>query len=117
MKVIETIEMPGSVLHEGVHIFEDSISEKDPKGKTLIQKDAMSLSKVWWAQKTNEGTHEERYREFEAQYVPTVAAEEEIEIDLSVPVTAVAPVVEPVAAVAAVAEPKKVTKKGKKADL
>ncbi len=129
MKVIETIEMPGSVLHEGVHIFEDSISEKDPKGKTLIQKDAMSLSKVWWAQKTSEGTHEELYREFEAQYVPTVAAEEEeeIEVDLSVPVTSVEPVAVVVAPVAApiaapVAAPvaeesKKVTKKGKKTDL
>ena len=119
-KVVETIEMPGSVLHEGVHIFEGSISEKDPKGKTLIQKDAMSLSKVWWAQKTNEGTHEELYREFEAQYVPTVAAdsEEEIEIDLSVPVTAPVAVIAVVAEpVAAVAESKKVTKKGKKADL
>lgn len=126
MKVIETIEMPGSVLHEGVHIFEDSISEKDPKGKTLIQKDAMSLSKVWWAQKTEEGTHEERYREFEAQYVPTVESEEEeeIEIDLSVPVAAatvavpVVPVVPVAAPIAPIAEePKKVTKKGKKADL
>ena len=120
MKVIETIEMPGSVLHEGVHIFEGSISEKDPKGKTLIQKDAMSLSKVWWAQKTEEGTHEELYREFEAQYVPTVE-EEEIEVDMSVPaaVTPVAiiaaPVVAPVAA--PIEEPKKVTKKGKKVDL
>ena len=127
MKVIETIQMPGSVLHEGVHIFEGSISEKDPKGKTLIQKDAMSLSKVWWTQKTEEGTHEERYREFEAQYVPTVVAEseeeEEIEVDLSVPVaanTVIAPaVVVPVAVIAApiAEEPKKVTKKGKKADL
>lgn len=114
MKVIETIEMPGSVLHEGVHIFEGSISEKDPKGKTLIQKDAMSLSKVWWAQKTEEGTHEELYREFEAQYVPNAAEEEEeIEVDMSVPVT-----VTPVAVVTApVEEPKKVTKKGKKVDL
>ena len=126
MKVIETIEMPGSVLHEGIHIFEGSISEKDPKGKTLIQKDAMSLSKVWWAQKTNEGTHEELYREFEAQYVPTVASaaeadaveseesvtdsEEEIEIDRSVPVAAVPAA----AAVVPVEEPKKVAKKGKK---
>lgn len=125
MKVVETIEMPGSVLHEGVHIFEGSISEKDPKGKMLIQKDAMSLSKVWWAQKTEEGTHEELYREFEAQYVPTVAseaeseaeveaeAESEIEIDMSVPVTApVVPIAAPIAS-----EQKKVTKKGKKADL
>ncbi len=131
MKVVETIEMPGSVLHEGVHIFEDSISEKDPKGKTLIQKDAMSLSKVWWAQKIEKGMHEEIYREFEAQYVPTVAsdaeseaeaeASEEIEIDMSVP--APAPVAAPVVSVAApiaapvASEQKKVTKKGKKADL
>jgi hypothetical protein len=134
MKVVETIKMPGSVLHEGVHIFEGSISEKDPKGKTLIQKDAMSLSKVWWTQKTEDGLHEEIYREFEAQYVPTVAsdaseaeaseeeASEEIEIDLSVPVAApvvvvpVVPVAAPVAAPVA-SEQKKVTKKGKKADL
>ena len=120
MKVVETIEMPGSVLHEGVHIFEGSISEKDPKGKMLIQKDAMSLSKVWWAQKTSEGTHEELYREFEAQYVPNAesaesAESEEIEVDLSVPVAAVAVPVAPVAPV--VEEPKKVTKKGKKAEL
>jgi len=80
---------------------------------------------VWWAQKTEEGTLEELYREFEAQYVPTVAAEaeEEIEVDISVPaaVTVVAPVapVVPVAAPVAVLveEPKKVTKKGKKVDL
>lgn len=132
MKVVETIEMPGSVLHEGVHIFEDSISEKDPKGKTLIQKDAMSLSKVWWAQKIEKGMHEEIYREFEAQYVPTVAsdaeseaeaeASEEIEIDLSVPapvaahVVPVAPITAPIAAPIA-SEQKKVMKKGKKADL
>ena len=110
--------------------------DKDTDMKVI---ETISLSKVWWAQKTEDGLHEEIYREFEAQYVPTVASEaeeeaeeeasEEIEIDMSVPIApvaapiaVVAPVAAPIAVVAPVAAPiaaaeKKVTKKGKKADL
>ena len=47
----EEIEMPGSVLHDGAHVYEDSVTEKCPTGKQLIQKDAMSLSKQRWAPK------------------------------------------------------------------
>jgi len=65
-KVTEEVVMPGSVLHNGEHIFKDSISEEAPNGKKFIQKDAMSLSKVWWSKGT--GAHEDRYREFERQY-------------------------------------------------
>jgi hypothetical protein len=68
-KVEEEIDMPGSVLHEGTHIYEDSISEKLPAGKQLIQKDAMSLSKHYWAPKAKAGTKPELYEEFEASYV------------------------------------------------
>ena len=78
--VMEVVVMPGSILHNGEHIFKDSITEAAPNGKKFIQKDAMSLSKVWWSK--GAGIHEERYREFERQYdggnekptVPEVAA-------------------------------------------
>ena len=102
-KVTEDAVMPGSVLHNGEHIFKDSISEDAPNGKKFIQKDAMSLSKVWWSK--GAGIHEDRYREFERQYdggnekpaVPEVAA-----------------VAAPVAAASAA---KVVNKKQKKAEL
>jgi hypothetical protein len=65
----EEIEMPGSILHDGAHVYDGSVTEKCPTGKQLIHKDAMSLSKQRWAPKTKEGTHEELYNEFLAQYV------------------------------------------------
>jgi hypothetical protein len=67
-KIEEEIEMPASIEVDGRHIFPDSVDEKNPQGKTLIHKDAMSLSKQRWAPKTSEGTHEELYEEFLAQY-------------------------------------------------
>ena len=75
-KLEEEIEMPGSELHEGAYVYEDSVTEKCPTGKQLIQKDAMSLSKQRWAPKEKKGTHPELYAEFEASYV-----EEEVETD------------------------------------
>lgn len=72
-KVYSEIEMSGSVLHEGAHIYEDSITEKQPAGKQLIQKDAMSLSKHYWAPKTKTGVKPELYEEFEASYVEEAA--------------------------------------------
>jgi hypothetical protein len=59
----EQIEMPGSTLHNGAHIYEDSITEKTPEGRQLIHKEAMSLSKQ--RKETGHAT----YAEFEAQYV------------------------------------------------
>ena len=105
-KTTEEVVMPGSVLHNGEHIFKDSISEKEPNGKKFIQKDAMSLSKVWWSK--GEGIHKDRYDEFDRQYdagneKPTV------------------PEVSSVAVAESVAEPvpeaKKVNKKPKKTEL
>ena len=75
-KVTEEIEMSGSVLHEGVHIYEDSITEEKPNGKTIIQKEAMSLSKSRWAQKENTGTHKELYDEFLVEYEAKEQAKE-----------------------------------------
>jgi len=125
-KVEEDVNMPGSTLHEGVHVFEDSVSDALPKGKMLSHSDVMSLSKTWWTPKTSEGTHQELYREFEEQYGASEKQEQEqeddIEVSLDVPeVKAVvaAPVAAPVAQVAEVAEAKvvkKVVKKVKKSE-
>lgn len=69
-EVIEgEIEMPGSILHEGAWIYDGSVTEKNPVGKQMIHKDAMSLSKQRWAPKNKTGTHPELYEEFEASYV------------------------------------------------
>ncbi len=59
----EQIEMPGSIMHDGAHIYEDSITDKTPNGRQLIHKEAMSLSK-----QRKESGHP-TYAEFEAQYV------------------------------------------------
>jgi hypothetical protein len=117
-KVEEDVEMPGSMLHEGVHVFEDSVSEAHPKGKMLSHSDVMSLSKTWWTPKTSKGTHEELYREFEAQQAQeqSQAQDDDFEVSLDVPVatTPVAPIT-PVAVVAEpVAEAKAVKKVVKK---
>jgi len=59
----EEIEMPASILHNGTHVYEDSVTEKTPNGKQMIQKEAMSLSR-----QRKESGHA-TYAEFEAQYV------------------------------------------------
>jgi len=74
-KIDEEIEMSESVLHEGAHVYDGSVTEKTPAGKQLIHKDAMSLSKQRWAPKDKKGTHPELYAEFEASYV-----EEEVDV-------------------------------------
>jgi hypothetical protein len=68
----EEIEMPASVLHDGAHVYDGSVTEKNPTGKQLIHKDAMSLSKQRWAPKDKIGTHEELYAEFLESYVEDV---------------------------------------------
>jgi len=65
----EEIEMSGSILHEGAHVYKDSVTEKNPSGKQLIHKDAMSLSKQRWDRKEAKGSHQELYEEFENNYV------------------------------------------------
>jgi hypothetical protein len=69
-KVEEEIEMPASALHNGAHIYEDSVGEAHPEGRQIIHKEAMSLSK-----QRKEGGHA-TYAEFEAQYVPEVSDDE-----------------------------------------
>jgi hypothetical protein len=72
--VEEEIEMSGSILHDGCYVYEGSVTEKTPAGKQLIQKDAMSLSKHYWAPKAKAGTRPELYEEFLAQYVEETVA-------------------------------------------
>lgn len=78
-KETEEIEMSGSVFHEGLYVFEDSITEACPTGKKAIHKDAMSLSKQYWTCKSQSGTRPDLYEAFEAEYVDEVEAEAEAE--------------------------------------
>ena len=79
VKTTEEVVMPGSVLHDGIHIFEGSIDAKNPNGKMLIHKHAMSLSKQRWAPKASEGTHQELYEQFISTYVDTEESVESVE--------------------------------------
>lgn len=63
-KTTEEIVMSKSINHNGVHVYEDSIDEKNPNGKKMIHKDAMSLSKQRWTPKDSMGTHKKLYEEF-----------------------------------------------------
>ena len=74
-KFEEEILQPGSILYEGAHVYEDSVTEKTPNGKQLIHKDAMSLSKQRWAPKESSGTHQELYEEFLTTYVEDTVSE------------------------------------------
>ena len=110
----EEIEMPASVLHDGAHVYDGSVTEKCPAGKQLIHKDAMSLSKQRWAPKEKTGSHPELYAEFEAAYV-----EEAVEAadDASTTSSAKKVVVRKTAAEkAAEAEEKKAAKEAEKAE-
>lgn len=65
----EEIVMPASTTNDaGAYIYEDSISDKTPKGKQINRSEAMSLAKV-----RKEANHES-WAEFEAQYVPDEVA-------------------------------------------
>ena len=68
-KETEEIEMSGSVYHEGLYVFEDSVTDACPTGKKAIHKDAMSLSKQYWTPKDQSGTRQDLYELFEMQYV------------------------------------------------
>jgi len=96
----EEIEMPGSVEHNGIHVFANSITEKLPEGKKLILKDAMSLSRSYKTDKP------ELYAEFEAQY----KEEESVEAPKAPKEKSAAPVRKTLAEKQAESEAKKATK-------
>jgi len=105
-KITEEILQPGSILHEGAHVYEDSVTEKTPNGKQLIHKDAMSLSKQRWAPKESSGTNQELYEEFLTTYVEDAASETSEPAKVVVKMTA--------AEKAALAEEKKAEKEREK---
>jgi hypothetical protein len=110
-KTEEEIEMPGSILHDGAHVYDGSVTEKTPAGRQLIHKDAMSLSKQRWAPKEKKGTHPELYEEFQTSYV-----EEEVEVPDAASEASSKKVVKMTAAEkAAAAEAKKAAKEEEKA--
>ena len=75
INVKDTETLPASVERDGKHVFEAT-------GKPLNNKQAMSLSKQYWARKEAVGTNKELYDEFEAQYVPPApAAPKEVDSD------------------------------------
>lgn len=58
----EEIKMPCSIFHNGAHVYDGSIDEKNPEGKSVKHKESMSLSK----QRKDTGHH--TYATFDAQY-------------------------------------------------
>ena len=68
-KSVELIEMVESEEYEGRYIYKGSRTETNQKGKNMIHKDAMSLSKQYWTPKTKTGTQYELYEKFESEYV------------------------------------------------
>jgi hypothetical protein len=62
----EEILMPASEEVDGKHVY--------PGGKEMILTHAMSLSKQYWAPKAKEGTNEELYNEFSAEFDVAAAA-------------------------------------------
>ena len=75
--VKDTEALPASVEKDGKHVFENN-------GKPLNNKQAMSLSKQYWARKEAVGSNKELYDEFEAQYVaPEPAAPKEAAVEVA----------------------------------
>ena len=72
----EIIEMPASVVNDaGEHVY--------PNGKKMILTHAMSLSKQRWAPKAKEGTNQDLYNEFSAEF--DAQPEEEVEAAQAAP--------------------------------
>jgi len=67
-------QMPASVCSDGVYYY-DGVTDKNGKPKTIIQRDAMTLSKLYWSNMTQSGLRKDLYEAFEAQYVPLAALE------------------------------------------
>ena len=61
--VIEEVTMSESVMHEGAHVYADSVDDSNPSGTQIVHAQAMSLSK----QRKDSG--HESYAEFEEEFV------------------------------------------------
>jgi len=110
-----TLELAGSALVDGQHVFEDT-------QKPMIPRYAMTLSKLYWSVKEGAGLREDLYLAFKDQYVPSsdteaTATETEVETEAEVEVVsaaaAPAPAPAPASPKAAPAPKKRVTKANK----
>lgn len=109
-----TVELAGSVLVDGQHVFEDT-------QKPMIPRYAMTLSKLYWSVKEKSGLREDLYTAFKDQYVPSsdteataTETEVETEAEAEVEVVSAAPAPAPAEPKApATAAPKKRSPKTK----
>ena len=62
-QITEEVEMSESIMHDGAHVYSDSVNESNPSGSQIVHAQAMSLSK----QRKDSG--HESYTEFEQQFV------------------------------------------------
>ena len=72
----ETIRMPASECIDGDYYYKGLV-DKTGKPKTIIPREAMTLSKVYWSNKDQVGRHPELYEEFATQYVSAADSESE----------------------------------------
>ena len=68
-KIEEITDMPESECVDGVYYYKGSVDPTTGKGKPMITKHAMSLSKIYWSNKDKTGTRKDLYDAFEEQYV------------------------------------------------
>jgi hypothetical protein len=68
-KIEEITDMPEAECVDGVYYYKGSVDPTTGKGKHMITKHAMSLSKIYWSNKDKSGTRKELYDAFEEQYV------------------------------------------------
>ena len=82
----EDIVYSASVIHDGAHIFPDSVDEKNPAGKQIIMAQAMSLSAQRWTPKTKSGSHAALYAEFSAAFDAANPVDAAAPVEVKVPV-------------------------------
>jgi hypothetical protein len=68
-KIEEITDMPESECVDGVYYYKGTVDLATGKGKPMITKHAMSLSKIYWSNKDKTGTRKDLYDAFEEQYV------------------------------------------------
>ena len=62
--VVNETEMPKSIMHDGAHVFNGSVTAATPCGKQLALGDAMQLSKKYWSPKEGKGERQDLYDTF-----------------------------------------------------
>lgn len=71
----EITDMPESECVDGVYYYKGTVDPTTGKGKTMITKHAMTLSKIYWSNSEKKGTRPELYEAFSQQYDAKLAAD------------------------------------------